>query len=95
MTAARRKAWNDWVADAWKKSPVKVYAWCKTEKPAPILSTTDAQRNWILDLNWVAQEAARQWGELWRAHPQGNPQALPFADLPGMPPSQATCCGTW
>ena len=43
--AARRKAWNEWVATAWSKSPGKVYAWCKTERPAPILSTTDDQGN--------------------------------------------------
>ena len=43
VTAARRKAWNDWVATSWTRSPSKVYAWCKTERPAPILSTTDAQ----------------------------------------------------
>ena len=30
-TAARRKAWNDWVATSWTRSPGKVYAWCKTE----------------------------------------------------------------
>ena len=42
VTAARNKAWNDWVASSCGKSPGKVYAWRRTEKPAPILSTTDA-----------------------------------------------------
>ena len=87
VTAARRKAWNDWVATSWTRSPGKVYAWCKTERPAPILSTTDAQGNWLLDPNGVAQEAAKQWGRLWKPPPRHQePQALPFADLPGMPP---------
>ena len=45
VTAARRKAWNDWVATSWIKSLGKVYAWCRTERPAPIFSTTDAQGN--------------------------------------------------
>ena len=87
MTAARRKAWNDWVATSWTRSPSKVYAWCKTGKPAPILSTTDAPSNWLLDPNGIAQEAAEQWGRLWKPPPPSQePQALPFDDLPGMPP---------
>ena len=76
-----------WLRTSWTKSPGKVYAWCKTEKPAPILSTTDAQGNWLLNPNGVAQEAAEQWGRLWRPPPPSQePQALPFGDLPGMPP---------
>ena len=47
MTAAQRKAWNEWVASSWSNSTGKVYAWCKTGRPAPILSTTDAQGNWL------------------------------------------------
>ena len=74
MTAARRKAWNEWVASSWNKSPSKVYAWCKTEKPAPILSTTDAQGNWLLNPHGVAQEAARQWGKLRKPPPIRNPR---------------------
>ena len=87
VTAARKKAWNDWVATSWARSSGKVYAWCKTERPAPILSTTDAQGNWLLSPNEVAQEAAEQCGRLWRPPPPSQePQALPFDDLPGMPP---------
>ena len=62
MTAARRKAWNERVASSWSKPPSKVYAWC--ERPAPILSTTDAHGNWLLNPNGVAQRAAKQWGRL-------------------------------
>ena len=86
MTAARRKAWNEWVASSWSKSPGKVYAWCKTERPAPIFFTTDAHGNLLVNPNGVAQEAARQWGSLWRPPLQQEPQAFPFAELPGMPP---------
>ena len=87
VMTARRNAWNDWVATSWTRSPCKVYAWCETERPAPILSTTDAQGNWFLSPNGVAQEAAEQWGRLWRPPPSSQePQALPFDDLPGMPP---------
>ena len=87
VTAARRKAWNDWVATSWTTSPGKVYAWRKAERPAPILSTTDTQGNLLLDPNAVAQEAAEQWGRLWKPPPPGQePQALPFGDLPGVPP---------
>ena len=94
VTAARRKAWNDWVATSWTRSPSKVYAWCKTEKPAPILSTTDAQGNLLLSPNGVAQEAAEQWGRLWKPLPPSQePQALPFDDLPGMPPSRERTSG--
>ena len=73
VTAARRKAWGDWVASSWNKSPGTIYAWCKTEKPAPIPSTTDAQGNWLLEPNEVAQEAARQWGQLWKPPLPGAP----------------------
>ena len=87
VTAARRKAWNDWVATSWTRSTGKVNAWCKTERPAPIFSTTDAQGNWFLNPNGVAQEAAEQWGRLWRPQPLSQePQAFPFGGLPGMPP---------
>ena len=95
VAAARRKAWNEWVASSWSKSPSKVYAWCKTEKPAPILSTTDAQGNWLLEPNGVAQEAARQCGKVWKHPPHQDPQALPFAELPRMSPSQVTSSGMW
>ena len=82
----RRKAWSEWVASSWSKSPGEVYAWCRTERPAPILSTTDAQKNWLLEPNGIALEAARQWGRLWKPPPHQEPQALPFAELPHMPP---------
>ena len=78
VTAARWKAWNDWVPTSWTKYPGKVYAWCKTERPAPILSTTDAQANWLLDPNGIAQEAAEQWGKLWKPPP-------PTPGAPGPP----------
>ena len=53
----------------------------------PLLSTTDAQGNWLLNPNGVAQEAAEQWGRLWKPLPPSQePQALPFDGLPGMPP---------
>ena len=74
------------MASCWSKIPGKVYAWCRTAKPAPILSTTDAQGNWLLEPNGVAQEAARHWGQLWKPPPHQEPQALPFAELPQMPP---------
>ena len=52
-----------------------------------MLSTTDAQGNWLPNPNGIAQEAARQWERLWKPPPpHQEPQALPFADLPGMPP---------
>ena len=87
VTAARRKAWGDWVATSWSRSPGKVYAWCKTERPAPILSTTDERGEWLLSPNDVAQEAAEQWGKLWKPPAADQePRALPFGDLPGMPP---------
>ena len=87
VTAARRKAWNDWVAASWTRSPGKVYAWCKTERLAPILSTTDARGDWLLSPNAVAHEAAEQWGRLWKPPATGQePQAIRFGDLPGMPP---------
>ena len=87
VKAARRAAWTDWVAASWKRAPGKVYAWCKAERPAPVLSTTDQQGNWIMQPNGVAQEAARQWGELWRPPGgTGPPQALPFSELPDLPP---------
>ena len=41
----------------------------------------------MMEPNEVAQEAARQWGQLWRPLQEGDrPQALHFSDLPGMPP---------
>ena len=87
VTAARRKAWNDWVAASWTRSPSKVYVWCKTGRPAPILSTTDAQGDLLLNPNGVAQEAAEQRGRLWTPlPPTQEPQAPPFDDLPRMPP---------
>ena len=78
VTAARRKALSDWVATSWTKSPGKVYAWCKTERPAPIFSTTDAQGNLFFDPNGVAQEAAEQWGGALEASP-------PTPGAPGPP----------
>ena len=55
--------------------------------PAPILSTTDERGEWLLSPNAVAQEAAEQWGRLWKPPATGQePQAFPFGDLPGMPP---------
>ena len=74
------------MASSWSKSPGKVYAWCRTERPAPILFTTDAQGDWLLEPNGVAQEAARQLGQLWRLPPHQELQALPFEELPHMPP---------
>ena len=53
VTAARRTAWSDWVISSWNKSPGKVHAWRRTERPAPIFSTTDAQVNWLLEPNGV------------------------------------------
>ena len=96
VAAARRKAWNDWVAASWIKSPGKVYAWCKTERPAPIFSTTDAQGNWVLDPNDVAQEAARQWGRLWKpCPPRKSPRPSHSPICPACPPSRVASCGTW
>ena len=43
------------MATSWTRSPGNVYAWCKTERPTPILSTTDAQGNWFLNPNGVAR----------------------------------------
>ena len=38
-------------------------------------------------MGYVAKEAARQWGQLWKPPPpHQEPQALPFAELPHMPP---------
>ena len=73
------------MASSWNKFTGKVYAWCRTERPAPILFTTDAQGNLLLEPNEVAQEAARQWGQLWGPPPPGAP-GTPFAELPHMPP---------
>ena len=62
------------MASSWSNSPGKVYAWRKTERPVPILSTTDAQGNWLLEPNNAAQEAARQWGQLWKPPPIKSPR---------------------
>ena len=37
VTAAQRKAWSEWVATSWSKSPGKVYEWRRTEARAHFL----------------------------------------------------------
>ena len=65
-----------------------MYAWCKGERGPPVLSTRDENGSWLLEPDKVAQEAARQWGELWcpyRDNPHlGQPQDGDPAPLPAL-----------
>ena len=88
VAAARREAWTQWANQVWERSPGKLYAWCRGEKPPSIVATTDATGEWLMQPDEVVGEATRQWEALW-SPPNGGgepPPGLPFNELPGMEP---------
>ena len=88
VARARREAWAAWARGMWSTSPGKLYAWCSGERGPAIAATTGPDGTWLMQPGSVVAEAARQWGELWAPPDQegGQPQSLPFGELPGMPP---------
>ena len=94
VTAAWRKAWNEWMASSWSKSPSKVYAWCKTEKPAPILPTTDRGIGYLTPMESPRKRPGS--GEDCGSPPLSrNPKPSRLRNYRVCPPSQVTSSGMW
>ena len=67
--ANRRKAWEEWQEDAAKNKQKQMYSWIRGAEERQDMMIKQGE-SWTFDENKVVEEAAVQWGTLWKAKKQ-------------------------